>query len=252
MPVHVRWELYPIPHGTAEKTIYMVSEVLKLEGVRKNNRGLWVWSWLFHIALYLLIGIACLALAASFHRSVRDSILPLISYLSYTAYACGVVGTCGLIAMRLADSRLRPMTSFGDYLNLALLLAIFISGLAYVLIQPSVADIVVAQVGSFFFLNPAPQLHPMAVAHLCLVSLFVSYMPFSRMAHMVLKYFTYHSVRWDDRDVNEMPGHLKQLRNYLAYPVRWSASHIQSQNKDASWADTVMTNGIEEKKVERH
>jgi nitrate reductase gamma subunit len=252
MPIHVRWELYPIPHGMVEKTFYMVSEVLRLEGVRKNNRALWLWSWLFHVSLYLLIGLACLAFAASFSGSARDSITSLILILSLAAFACGILGTCGLIVMRLVNSRLRPMTSFGDLLNLALLLAIFLSGLAHALLQPSAANSIVAQAGSFLWLNPAPPLHPLAFVHLCLISLFVSYMPFTRMAHMVLKYFTYHSVRWDDRAAGETPGHLERMRNYLAYPVRWSAPHIQSEKARASWADVVASNGIKEKKVERH
>jgi nitrate reductase gamma subunit len=252
MPIHVRWELYPIPYSAAEKTLYMVSEVLQLEGVRKNNRSLWFWSWLFHVALYLMIGLVCMALVASFSASVRDSVIALISIVSFVAYACGIVGTCGLIVMRIADSRLRPMTSLGDLLNLALILAIFLTGLAHALIQPAAANIMVAQVGSFLWMNPAPRLHPLAVAHLCLISLFVSYMPFTRMAHMVLKYFTYHSVRWDDRAAGEMPGYLERMKSNLAYPVRWSAPHIQSGESRTSWADVVMTNGVKEKKVERH
>jgi nitrate reductase gamma subunit len=252
MPIHVRWELYPIPYSTAEKTFYMVSEVLRLEGVRKNNRSLWFWSWLFHIALYLLIGLAFLALAASCAANVRASIISLISILSFVAYAFGTAGTCGLIAMRLADSRLRPMTSFGDLLNLALILAIFLTGLTYALIQPSAANLMVAQIGSFLWMNPAPQLHPLAVAHLCLISLFISYMPFTRMAHMVLKYFTYHSVRWDDRAAGEMPGHLARMRSYLAFPVRWSAPHIQRGGEQTSWNDAIRANGVKEKKVERN
>jgi nitrate reductase gamma subunit len=252
MPIHVRWELYPIPSGAAEKIFYMVSEVLRLEGVRKNNRSLWFWSWLFHVALYLMIGFACLALVASFSATVRGSIIVLISVASFVSYTFGIAGTCGLIVMRLADSRLRPMTSFGDLLNLALLLAIFLTGFAHAMIQPSAADILVAQAGNFLWINPAPQLHPLAVAHLCLISLFVSYMPLTRMAHMVLKYFTYHSVRWDDRAAGEMPGHLARMRKNLAYPVQWSAHHIQSGESRSSWADAVMTNGVREKKVERH
>jgi nitrate reductase gamma subunit len=251
MPIHVRWELHPIPRSTAEKTFYMVSEVLRLEGVRRNNRSLWTWSWLFHVALYLMIGLACLALAASLSARLRDSIYILISILSFTAYVFGTVGTCGLIIMRSASPRLRPTTSSGDFLNLIVLLAIFASGLAHALMQPSVAHIMVAHAGHLIRMNPAPMLHPLAIAHLCLIALFLAYMPYTPMAHMVLKYFTYHSVRWDERTADEMPESLERMKKYLSYPVQWSATHVRGREEKARWADVIVVDGVKEKKVEK-
>lgn len=252
MPTHIRWELYPIPRGAAEKTLRMVSEVFLLEGVRNNHRALWLWSWLLHISLYLLIGTGCLSVAASILAGIPEGVLRMVSISAWAAFTGGIAATCGLIVMRLVHSRLRPMTSLRDIFALLLLLAIFLSGLAHALIQPSAAHIMVAQAGSFLWLNPAPPLHWSAVMHLCLISLLAASMPWTRMAHMVLKYFTYHSVRWDDRAADEIPGYRVRMGRYLAYPVRWSAPHIQSGKAKATWTDVIGADGIEERKLEKH
>ena len=74
--------------------------------------------------------------------------------------------------------------------------------------------------------------------------LFIAYFPFTQMAHAVLKYFTYLSVRWDDRPAAQIPKHADQMKRYLAFPVGWSAPHIQKGQKKSSWAEAVSTRDI--------
>jgi hypothetical protein len=93
-------------------------------------------------------------------------------------------------------------------------------------------------------------LHPLAIVHLSLIALFMAYMPFTHMAHMVLKYFTYHSVRWDDRSVQKIPRSTDRMAEYLAYPVKWSALHIQDGKTGPRWADKI-SKDQKERKSER-
>jgi len=116
------------------------------------------------------------------------------------------------------------------------LLAMFISGLAHTILQPAAANIIVEQAGSLLGLNPAPSLHASGLMHLVLIAFFLAYFPLTQMAHAVLKYFTYHLVRWDDRPVS--PNDANRIRRYMAYPVSWAAPHIQGAN-DKSWTDIV-------------
>ncbi len=250
MPVHARWELYPVPAGLAGKIRMMLSEIIFLEGVRRHQRSLWVWSWLFHVSLYLLIAIGGLSLAASISLRVREAAASLISTASVVAFSFGIAGSGGLIVLRMASPRFRPLTALADLINLALLLALFLSGLLHVLIEPAAAIVMVEQAGSLLGLAPPPVLHPLAVLHLCLIALFIAYMPFTHMAHMVLKYFTFHSVRWDDRSVREDPQSAGRMAGYLAYPVSWSAPHIRGGETGASWANVVSGN-FKERKVEK-
>ncbi|HEX7344020.1 MAG TPA: hypothetical protein VF398_07135, partial [bacterium] len=80
LPVHLRWELYPVPHerGRARyggsileevdwwtkprhvdrmgELAVMIPEILLLKGVWEHNRKLWWGSFPLHFGLYLLIG----------------------------------------------------------------------------------------------------------------------------------------------------------------------------------------------------
>jgi nitrate reductase gamma subunit len=237
MPVHVRWELYPVPEGAIKRARIMMSEVLLLKGVYEHHRSLWLWSWLFHTALYLLIGVVGLSFIASLSMHARDAFTSGIAVLSVITFGFGTVGTTALILMRLLNARLRAFASFAAIFNLALLLAIFLSGMAYVFTHPAFAYVMVAQSGSLLGLNPAPSLDPIAAAHLGLMAFFIAYFPFTQMAHGMMKYFMYHSVRWDDRPTEQIPKHAEEMKRYLAFPVSWSAPHIRDGK--ANWAEVV-------------
>ena len=79
MPMHVRWELYPVPHegkayggsfyeeldhwtkGQVTRTIWLSTsswspEILFIRALYEDNRSLWYWSFPFHVGLYLSIG----------------------------------------------------------------------------------------------------------------------------------------------------------------------------------------------------
>ena len=84
LPVHVRWEIYPVQHEPAAKVAYggsymeeidwwekkreqsllselryMVPEILFIRGLWKENRCLWLVSFPFHFGLYLMIATSC-------------------------------------------------------------------------------------------------------------------------------------------------------------------------------------------------
>ena len=165
LPVHVRWELYPVQHETAaraayggsyleeinwwekkqEKSLfnefrYMLPEILFLRGLWKENRILWWVSFPFHFALYLMIATFGLLLvhalvtlwndypAAS--RGIVKSLLDgLIFITGWTGLILGNIGGLGLLYKRLTDPELRNYSSFSDYFNLLFLLLFFFSAL---------------------------------------------------------------------------------------------------------------------------
>jgi nitrate reductase gamma subunit len=227
MPVHVRWELYPVPHETRARALYggsyleepdwwqrppeaprrlaelraMAAEVFLMKGVWEHQRAIWAWSWMFHFGLYFLV--ASWALAGVEALGGPSGLAPL---LAWPAFVLGAAGTAGMLWLRAVSSRLRPMTSFGTVFNLLLLFAIFASGLA-----------------------SAGKLH------WGLIAFFLAYFPFTHMTHMYLKFFAYHSVRWDDRPAAQIPGIGKKVGKYLKYPVGWSATHVGK----GSWAEIL-------------
>lgn len=208
MPLHVRWELYPIPHGVIGQSKTMLSEILLLRGVWENNRVIWPWSWLMHLGLYLLVGAAGLALVGALGFSAAGA----SGVVLWLAFSCGFAGTLGMIATRLGTRKLCSFTSVGTLFNLFLLLALFSSGLLKM---------------------ASPRMEGVAAAHLGIVAFFLAYFPFTHMTHMYLKYFTYHSVRWDDA-----PAPTEKVIRNLGYPVSWSAPHIQGDGIQ-TWADVA-------------
>lgn len=173
MPAHLRWELYPIPRGPRAKSSYggsymeetewwnrsmkagssgelrfILQEILFMKGIWKHNRSLWIWSWLLHLAFYLLIITAGLATLIA----VRESGMLSTSTLGNSTFwtwlpglvrkspwlfsILGVAGSAGLIGFRLASPRLRPFTSRAFLLNLCVICALFASGLLSLLISP--------------------------------------------------------------------------------------------------------------------
>jgi hypothetical protein len=62
----------------------------------------------------------------------------------------------------------------------------------------------------------------------------------THMSHFIAKYFTYHSVRWDER-ANVRGGSIeKRMAGYLMYRPTWSAPHIGAG--DRTWAEIATSN----------
>jgi nitrate reductase gamma subunit len=265
-PIHLRWELYPVPHETGGKAKYggsyleesdwwtnhtsgsklgeltvMIPEILFLKGVWESNRGLWFWSWGFHFGLYLLI--------AAFMAVIAGSIIGPVSTIGQLAgslaniaiqIGCllGALGTVGMIIKRATDDKLKLFTSAGSIFNLLFILAIFVSGLAAIYSLTGAGFI--SQLSRFFTalltFSMSPALETAVVTHLVIVMLFMIYLPFTHMAHVVMKYFTYHSVRWNDTP--NLPGSdiEKKINQLLQTKPTWAAEHIGADGKK-NWVD---------------
>lgn len=266
MPVHLRWELYPVPHELRARARYggsyfeevdwwtksmktnrtgelrvMLAEVFLLKGVWKHNRELWLWSWFFHLGLYLLIGQAVLAMVCAYaghagalgaYRALR----PLSAIISWLAVLSGTAGTLGLLVCRGTSLKLRPFTSTAAYFNLSLIFLIFASGLLSLFVGSAAVDDMISLAGGLLMFHAAPDLHGVAAAHVLLLALFLAYFPFTHMTHMYMKYFAYHAVCWDDAPYR--PGtriHASIVRS-LSQPVSWASPHIRADGKK-TWID---------------
>jgi nitrate reductase gamma subunit len=165
MPVHVRWEIYPVQHETSAKVayggsymeeidwwekkqeksllgelLYMVPEILFIRGLWKENRGLWWVSFPFHFGLYLMIATVILLLghagftlwgstvfaAGSTPRTLLDG---FIAVMGWGGLILGNIGSLGLLYRRWTDPELRNYSSPVDYFNLLFILIFFLSAL---------------------------------------------------------------------------------------------------------------------------
>ena len=280
MPVHLRWDLYPIPHEKGKgqyggsyfeevdwwnkpndfslfsELKEMGKEIFFLHSVWEHNRPLWVFSFPFHIGMYSLIGFLFLLVlgailgAAGIAVSSTSSSVPGVAlhYLTIVLGALGwvlsIFGAFGLILSRAFSKDMQGSTIFSDYVNLVFLLAVFIAGfLSWVSADHDYAALRGFVQGLITF-SPATSLPTITALQLWLAAGLLVYFPFTHMTHVFAKYFTYHSVRWEDEP--NLPGSKleKEIKKTLGYRVTWAAPHVKS---GATWAEAATAGEQEDK-----
>ncbi len=264
MPVHLRWELAPIPHEKGKNRyggsyleeyewwrtprrrshiapiIYMLREIFLMRGVWKNNRPLWPFSVLLHFGVYLFVITVLLNMAyaltimAGVPAAALDIFQDITTALALAGYLTGALGAISLILKRRLDSNYRPFTTPTMYLKLGLLAAMFISGILAWSTIPVYASATGGFAKDLLTLDGGIRAAPALAAHIIISLLFIVYLPFTDMLHFITKYFTYHAVRWNDKPVDKKMN--EQLRALLDKPAGWAAPHA-GQGK--SWAETV-------------
>ncbi len=276
MPVHLRWELYPVPHekgrakhgGSRMEEVdwwtksmskdhlgelgVMIPEILLLKGVWDHNRPLWFGSWTLHFGLYLLIGNMFLLLLYSL-LDIANIMLPVvvITAFNYLVLALGyvgsIMGTIGALIMlqkRIFTKKLSMYSTGSHYWNLIHLGIIYISALIwYFQLQNPGQDLAGIYRAFFTFSDPGA-ISVAGYIHIASVLLFFIYLPFTHMTHFFTKYFTYHDVRWEDAPNKTGSKLEKEVVKNVSQPVTWAAPHIQADGKK-TWVDLVASTGSE-------
>jgi nitrate reductase gamma subunit len=114
------------PAPTTQKGVVyrMAKEVVLFESLFKSNKWIWVFGWLFHFGLFLVLA-----------RHLRYFTEPVWFWVGivqpFGKYASimMVIGLAGLLARRFLVDRVRYISTPSDYLMLVLLLAIGLSGM---------------------------------------------------------------------------------------------------------------------------
>ncbi len=272
LPVNLRWELAPVPHEkgksrhggsyfeeyewwTRPRTksrlkplLYMAAEILFLRGVWERNRGLWPFSFAFHMGIYFIAAMVFLVAAGALlpFLAVTDELpriaLAAAGICAACGYLLGTAGSLGLFVKRIADADLRIYSTPSSYINLALLIAAFISGgYAYIIMDNYIQEMS-ALTGAFFTASLTAQVSPELAFNLAVWMLFLVYLPFSSMSHFIVKYFTYHDIRWDDRPAFGNPRLSEKMAAQLEKPVGWSAAHVNA-NDSKRWRDAAGEEG---------
>ena len=272
MPMHVRWELYPVAHEKGKvsyggsyfeevdwwtkprevdklgevKTI--ADEVLTLKAVREYNPPLWLPSLLFHYGLYLLfaLGVALIvgAIAGILGVPGLGFLLGgrLLSIWGGIALLLATSGCIGLLARRTLKPELRRASTPADFLHLWLLLAVFVASIGSWLGGDRSFDVAGAFVTGLLSVRPVTAIPVWFALQILLLGLFLAYLPWSHMTHFFAKYFTWHSVRWDDAPNTDGAVFAQKAQKLLMRPIRWSGPHIKGDGRK-TWADVVGEGG---------
>jgi nitrate reductase gamma subunit len=275
LPLHLRWELYPVPHEEKERARHggsyyevkdwwskplgfnfmgelksMLAEILLLKGLWEFRKKTWYRSYPFHLGLYMLIGATALLFLSAFLGIVAPSVWAggtgKVLYYVYAALGLvgavlALVGAVSLLIERLTDEDLKPYTTAGDIFNLAFFVVTIGFLLAGYLLRP--ANYLSAFTLAHGTLTFDTSLHiPFILGTgLVLGALLTAYIPLTHMAHFIAKYFTYHSVRWGDKP-NWKDSKLEaKLAECLTYRPTWSAAHVGTDGVK-TWAEIASTN----------
>jgi nitrate reductase gamma subunit len=272
MPVHLRWELAPIPYKKEKKEsgssypekyvtsdkkhpkslvsiiVFMAEEIFLFKGVWRNNRTLWPFSIAMHYGIYLVIlsmvlhFVNAMLIIAAAPVNVLDVLRAITSVIALVGYIVGTLGAVGLILKRILDAGLRDFGSFNVYFRLAFLAAIFISGVFAWFYAGDFALTMSVFTRDLFALNSVITANASLAVHLIISFLFVLYLPFTDMVHFITKYFLYHAVRWNDEPINKkMAAGLNELKTQTS---TWSAAYT---SPGKTWSQIATEKQTDEK-----
>lgn len=287
LPVHVRWELYPVAHEKgrasyggsrleeldwwtkpAQKSMLgeikvMVPEILLLAGVRHKNPSQWLRSFPFHFGLYLFIGTLFLLLGgglaealgadfgvgAGFFAGLVATLTPIFGF---AGLGLGLVGATALVWRRLANEEYREFTAPADFFNLFFFVAAF--GIALLAMATGDADF--SRMRGFFAglltagsFEPALPVTPLMATAIILMTILIAYVPLTHMSHFFTKYFMYHDIRWSDEPLVRGGKLEAKMMGVLGMKPTWAAPHIGADGTK-TWVDVATTNPTDEPAVE--
>ncbi|MBK8866271.1 MAG: respiratory nitrate reductase subunit gamma [Betaproteobacteria bacterium] len=169
----------PAPTTTGGVALRLTREVVFFESLFKGNKWTWLFGWMFHAALLLVL----LRHVRYFQQPVWDVIVFIQPYGTYAGFAM-VAGLAGLWAWRFLVDRVRYISTPSDHLHLALLIAIGLSGLSMRFVKPT--DIVAVKAFMLGLMRldiqPLPT-DPLLLLHLALVALLMIVFPISKLLH---------------------------------------------------------------------
>ncbi len=233
---------------------FMIPEMVFLKGLWEFNRKLWSRSFPFHFGLYLLIGsgglLGASALVSIWHPvwtagGIWFVIHAIYKYAGLAGASLAVLGSLGLLIRRLTDDNLTNYTAPADLFNLLFFSTTFSLLLTGYFVNASRFPGMLAFTRHLITFRSTPWIPDLLVAGIVLLAILTAYIPYTHMSHFIGKYFTYHSIRWDDA-VNFPGGKIeKRFAEYLTYRPTWSAPHIRADGTK-TWADVVQENPAKE------
>jgi nitrate reductase gamma subunit len=169
----------PAPTTQAGVVYRMVKEVVVFESLFKANKWIWVFGWLFHFGLLLVL----IRHLRYFVNPIPEWLLFIQPFGMYASFMM-VIGLAGLLARRFLVDRVRYISTPSDFLWLFVLIGIGVTGMLTTFVVHT--DIVALK--SFFMglmvldIQPVPQ-DPIILAHLALVALLMVLFPMSKLLH---------------------------------------------------------------------
>ena len=193
-PAPLKIPTTPAPTTRGGVALRLLREVVLFESLFKATLWTWLFGWVFHAAMALVL----LRHLRYFTEPVWGWVAFVQPFGVYAGFAM-VAGLAGLWARRFLVDRVRYISTPSDHLMLALLVAIAASGLA----MKYLAHTDVVAVKSFFLGLMTFQVRelpadPLLAVHLGLVAALMLVFPFSKLLHAPGLFFSPSRNQADD------------------------------------------------------
>ncbi len=169
----------PAPTTAGGVVLRMLREVTLFESLFKANLWIWLFGWMFHVALALVL--------ARHLRYFTEPVWFWVVWIQPFGVYAGLAmaaGLAGLWARRFLVERIRYISTPSDHLLLALFLGIALSGLSIKFFAHT--DIIAVKAFALglilFDWQPLPA-HAGLYLHLFLVALLIAIFPYSKLLH---------------------------------------------------------------------
>jgi nitrate reductase gamma subunit len=178
-PAPLKIPTTPAPVTQSGVVVRMAKEVVFFESLFKSNKWTWLFGWVFHVALLLVV--------LRHLRYFTEPVWFWVKWVQPFGLYAGFAMLAGLVALwvrRFAVERIRYISSPSDHLMLLLLIAIAASGL----LMKFVAHTDIISLKAFvlglirFDWQPIPA-DPVLLTHLGLVLVLMFIFPFSKLLH---------------------------------------------------------------------
>ncbi|MCM8854467.1 MAG: respiratory nitrate reductase subunit gamma [Candidatus Thiodiazotropha sp.] len=179
-PAPLKIPTTPAPVTQTGVVLRMFREVVFFESLFKSTKWTWVFSWLFHFGMFLVL----LRHLRYFIDPVWLPIQLIQPFGKYAAFAM-VVGLAGLLIRRIFVDRVRYISAPSDYLWLLLLIAIGVSGaMMTFVIHTDVVAVKQFFTGFWTFSIGDLPMDPVLLIHLTLVAVLMILLPVSKLLHI--------------------------------------------------------------------
>jgi nitrate reductase gamma subunit len=178
-PAPLKIPTTPAPITTSGVVMRMGREVILFESLFKSSKWTWLFGWLFHFGLFLVLA-----------RHLRYFLEPVPFWVAaiqpfgmYASFLM-VIGLAGLWARRFLVDRVRYISTPSDHLILVLLLAIGLSGMTMTFVSHTdIEGLKMFILGLLYVdIQPLPS-DPILMVHLALVVSLMAIFPISKLLH---------------------------------------------------------------------
>jgi nitrate reductase gamma subunit len=216
-PVPLKIPTAPTPLTQTGVVMRMAREVVLFESLFKSNKWTWLFGWLFHLGLLLVL----IRHARYFWPGDLPEIFLLVQPFKYAAFAM-VIGLIGLVGRRIFVERIRYISAPSDYLMLILLLIIGVSGVVMTFTNNHTDIIMVKEFASGLIAFPwigwsdLPT-ETQFLVHIFLVFVLMAIFPISKLLHVPGLFFSPTRNQVDDarKKRHISPWALKQEQEHV-------------------------------------